>query len=95
MKMYCVFTEDRYTLYVFSDFVLGPVQEVLFLFIFIIIHHHPCMPLYSLRIESVEQSTEMEVGCLVNLFLLQFIYVVSMESGNQSVSLQATVSVLK
>lgn len=41
MKMYSVFTEDRYTLYVFSDFVLGPVQEVLFLFIFIIIHHHP------------------------------------------------------
>lgn len=53
------------------------------------------MPVHSLRIEAVEQSTEMEIGCLVKLFLLQFIYVVGMESGNQSVSLQATVSVLK
>lgn len=89
MKMYCIFREDRYTPYIFSNFALGFVQEVLSLFIFLISHHHPCISVYSLRIESVEQSTEMEIGCLVNLFLLQFIYIVGMESGNKLISLES------
>lgn len=82
LEMKCVFTKDRNTPRVFSEFVLGPVQEVLFLFIFIIFHHYPCMSVCSLRIESVEQSTEIETGHLVNSFFMQFIYVVVMESGN-------------
>lgn len=95
MKMYCIFREDRYTPCIFSNFVLGFVQEVLSLFIFLIFHHHPCLSVYSLRIEPVEQSTEMEICCPVNLFLLQYIYIVGMESRNKLISFQATVSILE
>lgn len=54
-----------------------------------------CFYLFSIIIEPVKQSTEMEICRLMNLFLLQFIYVVDMESGNQSVSLPATVTALR
>lgn len=40
MSLKCVFTQDRYILYVFSDFTLRPLQEVLRIISFLIFHHH-------------------------------------------------------
>lgn len=34
----------------------------------------------------MEWSAEMEIGHLANLFLLQYIYIAGMESGNESAS---------